>query len=60
MKIWQIEIGTEELGPNVDVVNGLAESPQQAISRAIAVAENEKDYKKPYPSKVTEIGDVDF
>lgn len=57
MKIWQVEIGTEEGGSNVDVVNGVAETAQDAIAKAMEFA---KGYKDPYPSKVTEIGEKVF
>lgn len=60
MKIWQIEIGTEEGGENVEVVNGLADDAQSAISQAMKFAANEGGHKDPYPSRTTEIGEVVF
>lgn len=64
MKIWQVEIGTEEGGSNIDVFNGTAETAQEAILKAIEFAELETEdsegYKNPYPSRVTEIGEKVF
>jgi len=59
MKIWQIEIGTEDGGENVDIVNGLADTAEHAIWKAMECAK-EKGHKQPYPSKTTEIGEEDF
>lgn len=60
MKIWQVEIGTEEGGENVEAVNGLAESANVAITMAMIFASEEGGHKNPYPSRVTEIGEVVF
>lgn len=60
MKIWQIEIGTEEAGGNVECLNGLAETAQEAIDKAMSFAMEEGNHKDPYPSKVTEIGEKVF
>lgn len=64
MKIWQIEIGTEEGGKNIDVFCGTAETAQEAISKAVEFAKLKTDdtegYENPYPSKVTEIGEKVF
>jgi hypothetical protein len=60
MKIWQIEIGTEEGGENVEVVNGVAATAQDAIGKALVFAREEGGHKNPYPSRVTEIGEQLF
>lgn len=60
MKIWQIEIGTEEYGSNVECLNGLAETADEAISKAMAFAKSEGGHRNAYPSKVTEIGEQVF
>lgn len=60
MKVWQIEIGTEEGGSNVEVINGVAEDAHEAISKAMQFAREKGGYKNPYPSKVTDLGDQVF
>ena len=60
MKIWQIEIGTEEGGENVECLNGVAATAQAAITEAVEYARSEGNHKNPYPSKVTEIGEKVF
>ena len=60
MKIWQIEIGTEKGGANVDVVDGVAETAWEAINKAMRCAKEQRGLKDPYPSRVTEIGEQVF
>ena len=60
MKIWEIVIGTEELGGDVECVCGLAETADEAISKAMAFAKSERGHRNAYPSKVTEIGEQIF
>lgn len=60
MKVWQVEIGTEEGGPNMEVTNGLAEDAQEAIRKAMEFAKTKCGHKDPYPSRVTDLGDQVF
>lgn len=60
MRIWQITIGTEELGANVTNLNGVAKTAQEAIAKAMQFAKEECGYKNPYPSQVREIGEKVF
>lgn len=60
MKIWQVEIGTEEGGRNIEVVNGVAETAQEAIDKAMRFAKEKGGHKDPYPSRVSEIGEKVF
>lgn len=59
MKIWQITIGTDKDGGNLETINGLAETADKAIEEAMAVATKD-GYKKPYPALVTKIGEQVF
>lgn len=59
MKIWQLTIATEELGDNVEVINGLAPNGKEAIEKGeVCAIERYADFS--HFSKVIEIGDVDF
>jgi len=60
MKIWQITIGTEEGGDNIEAVSGVAETAQEAISKAMKFAKEEGNHKEPYPSRVIEMGEQIF
>lgn len=59
MKVWQISIGTEDGGSNVECLFGIAETAQEAIEKAMQFAKK-NGLKGAYPSSVVELDEQAF
>ena len=60
MKIWQVEVRTEECSSSMKALTGVAENAQEAVDKAMKIIRNETAYEKPYVSRVTDLGEQDF